>query len=251
MTGSEALLGALKSELKAVGMRYAQLAERLGMSESSVKRMFAQGGHVPLARIDAICAVLGLEFHELARRVAEQVPLLGTLTLEQEKAVVADLRLLLVATCCLSQWPAEQIVATYRLSEAEVVQRLVALDRLGVLELRTDNRYRLRVAKGFRWLPDGPVMQFFRRELVGEYFSADFAGEGEMLLVVHGQVSATTAATLTQRLARIGEDFSAAHLAEQHAPGRRPYTLVVGLRGWLLSAFRDLQRDPAHWPAQR
>ena len=250
MSTTADLVIALKKELKSAQMTYASLAQALGMAESSVKRMLAKGD-MPLSRIDAICRVLRLDFADLARRVADSQPLLSELTQEQEKAVVADKKLLLMAICVLSQWTLEQITTTYRLSEAEVVQRLVALDRLGVLELRADNRYRLRVAKGFRWLPDGPVMQFFRRELVGEYFSADFAGEGEMLLVVHGQVSSTTAAALTQRLARIGEDFSAAHLAEQHAPGRRPYTLVVGLRGWLLSAFRDLQRDPAHWPAQR
>lgn len=43
--------------------------------------------------------------------------------------------------------------ATYQLSEAEGVKYLVPLDRIGILELRPLNRYRLKLAKTFRWCP--------------------------------------------------------------------------------------------------
>lgn len=79
---------------------------------------------------------------DLARRVADSRPLLSELTLE--KAVVADRRLL-VAICCMSQWSAEQIVATYRIDMAECMRHRLRLDRLGIIELRPLNRYRLRV----------------------------------------------------------------------------------------------------------
>lgn len=79
---------------------------------------------MPLSRVDAICRVPGLDFAELARRVADAQPLLSELSAEQERAVVADKKLLLVAICVLSQWTLEQITAAYRLSEAECVKRL-------------------------------------------------------------------------------------------------------------------------------
>ncbi len=79
----------LKKELKAARMTYADLAQALGMAESSVKRMLAKGD-MPLSRIDAICRALKLDFAELARRVADAQPLLAQLTEAQEKAVVAD-----------------------------------------------------------------------------------------------------------------------------------------------------------------
>ena len=69
--------------------------------------------------------------------------------------MVADTRLLLVAICCLSQWTVEQMLAAYRLTEAEVVKHLAQLDRLGIIELRPLNRYKLRVSKTFRWRPRG------------------------------------------------------------------------------------------------
>ena len=61
---------------------------------------------------------------------------------------------------------------------AEGIRYLAQLDRLGFIELRPLNRYRLLVAKTFRWRPGGPVMRFFRERAVGEFFDADFDGEG-------------------------------------------------------------------------
>ncbi len=114
MSTTADLVTALKKELKSAQMTYADLATALGMAESSVKRMLAKGD-MPLSRIDAICRALKLDFADLARRVADAQPLLAQLSAEQERAVVADKKLLLVAICALSQWTFEQIVATYAL----------------------------------------------------------------------------------------------------------------------------------------
>lgn len=250
MSTTADLVAALKAELKAAGMTYALLAERLGMAESSVKRMFSRSGDMPLSRIDEVCRALGLDFADLARQVADSQPLLLELTLAQEKAVVADRKMLLVAICCLSQWSSPQIVSTYRLSEAECVQCLTRLDKLGIIDLRPLNRYHLRVAKGFRWRPHGPVMAFFRAEVLEDYFSGGFDGESEMLMVVHGQIGRGLANSFRERLSRVGQDFANQHIADQKLPAdqRRPYTLVIGMRSWLLAAFRDMLRQDANWP---
>jgi transcriptional regulator with XRE-family HTH domain len=240
------LVTALKAELKAAGITYAELAVQLGMSESSIKRVFAKGD-MPLSRIDDVLRVLKMDFAELAGKVADAQPLSRELTLEQEKAVVADRKLLLLAICCLSHWAFEQMVATYSFSEPECIAYLVVLDRLGIIELRPLNRYRLKVAKGFRWRPHGPVMQYFRQHVVDDYYSGGFDAEGELLMLVHGQISPGQASSFVERLQRVGQDFAQQHLQDQklHAAQRRPYTLVVGMRSWLFAAFRDLKREPA------
>lgn len=245
MHASLALVTALKLELRAAGMTYADLARELGMAESSIKRMFARGD-MPLKRLDAVLAVLKLDFDELARRLVSAQPPRRELTLAQERAVVRDRRLLLVAISVLSQWTLEQIIATYALSEAECVRHLVQLDRLGVIELRPLNRYRLKIDKTFRWRPDGPVMSYFRSHVVADYFSGGFADEGETLLLVHGEIGVATAAAFAERLARLGQDFAQQHLSDQRlAPDKkRAYTLVAGMRSWLFAAFRDLKRQP-------
>ncbi len=245
MSTTQDLVNALKSELRAAGVTYADLADALGMSESSVKRVFAKAD-MPLSRIDEILRVLKMDFAELARKVADARPLSSELTAEQEGAVVADRRLLLVAICCLSQWSFEAMTHEYLFSDAECVKYLARLDRLGIIELRPLNRYRLKVAKGFRWLPHGPVMQYFREHVAADYLSGGFDGDGELIMLVHGEITKSLAATLVERLQRVGQDFARAHLAEQKLPDeqRKPYTLLVGIRSWLFAAFKDLKRTP-------
>ena len=75
MSTTADLVRALKHELKAARMTYADLAQAIGMAESSVKRMLAKGD-LPLSRIDAICRALKIDFADLARQVAEQQPLI-------------------------------------------------------------------------------------------------------------------------------------------------------------------------------
>ena len=249
MSTTQDLISALKAELKAADVTYATLAAALGMSESSIKRIFAKGD-MPLSRVDAVLRVLKLDFAELARRIADAHPPRPELTLEQEKAVVADRKLLLLAICCLSQWTFEQMGATYALTEPECVKYLVQLDRLGVIELRQQNRYRLKVAKGFRWRASGPVMDYFRAHVIDDYYAGGFDGDGETLMLVHGQLSPGHATSFVERLQRIGQDFAQQHLADQQlAPGhRRPYTLLVGVRSWLYTPFKNLKREPNLWP---
>ena len=237
------LVTALKRELKAARMTYAELARALGLAESSVKRMLARGD-MPLSRVDAICRVLRLDFAELARRVADAQPLLSELSAEQERAVVADKKLLLVAICVLSQWTLEQMTAAYRLSEAECVKHLAQLDRLGIIELRPLNRYRLKLAKTFRWRPHGPVMSYFREQVLLDYFGGGFDGPGEGVMLVHGSVSRAMAPAFLERLQRVAQDFAQQHQTDQKLAerDREGYTLVLAMRSWEFAAFTALRR---------
>ncbi len=124
------------------------------------------------------------------------------------------------------------------------MKALAQLDRIGIIDLRPGNRYRLKVAKGFRWLPQGPVMSFFRKEVLHDYFAGGFDGESEMLMVVHGEIGRGLANSFRERLMRIGQDFSNQHLADQKLPPdqRRPYTIVIGMRSWLMAALAEMQR---------
>lgn len=245
MSNAFDLVVALKAELRRSGITYAHLARELGLAESSVKRVFAKGD-LSLSRINQVLAVLGMDFADLARQVANASPTQQELSVEQEEAVVRDPKLLLSAICVLSQWSLEQIVDAYRITRVEATACLLALDRLGILELRPNNRYRLRIDKTFRWRPDGPVMRYFRRHAMTDYFDGDFGGDAELLTLVHGQIGVAQAQLFNDRLRRLAQDFAQQHLADQKLPerDRRAYTVVIGMRGWLFGAFRQLLREP-------
>ena len=158
MSDTALLIDVIKQELKAQDKTYADVAEALEISESSVKRMFSKK-EMPLTRVDDICRILNTDFAELSRRVVHSTPLMTELTYEQETAVNKDPKLMLLAICVLSYWTFEQIVSTYQITEAQTTAGLLQLDKLGVIELKPLNRYRLKVAKTFKWRSDGPIRQ--------------------------------------------------------------------------------------------
>ena len=90
-------------------------------------------------------------------------------------------------------------------------------------------------------------MRYFRERVADDYLSGGFDGDGELIMLVHGEITKTLAASFVERLQRVGQDFAQAHLADQRLADdqRTPYTLLVGMRTWLFAAFRDLKRDPA------
>ena len=145
MSSPELIVDVLRAELRAANITYKTLAERIDMSESSVKRLFGQKD-MPLSRLAQICQAAGIAFEDVLRRAADARPQTDALTLLQETSLVAKPRLLLVAICCLGYWSFEQILETYRLTEPECIACLLELDRLGLIELRPLNRYALRVS---------------------------------------------------------------------------------------------------------
>lgn len=246
MSSPELVMGALRGALKAAGITYRELARRVGMSESSIKRVFSQGD-LSLRRLAAFCQAAGLSMEDVLRSAADAGPPADVLTLAQERSLMADPQLLLVAVCCLGHWSLEQIVETYRIDEPACVRALVQLDRLGLIELKPLNRYRLRVSRAFRWQPDGPVQQFFRGQVVLDYFSGRFDAPGETLHTVLGRLSVASAQELVQRVQQLAAELARLHQEDQRLrpQDRDGYTLIVGLRSWEFAAFTAMRREPA------
>ena len=76
----------LVAALKVAGITCADLAQKLGMAESSIKRIFAKAD-MPLSRIDDVLRVLKMDFAEPARKIADARPLHRELTLAQETSL--------------------------------------------------------------------------------------------------------------------------------------------------------------------
>src|ERR1700741_3847879 len=100
MSSPELLLQVLRTQMRTAGVTYKILAERIAMSESSVKRMFGQQD-MTLSRLAQICKAAGIALEDVLRGAADATPHADTLTLQQETSLVAHPHLLLMATCCL------------------------------------------------------------------------------------------------------------------------------------------------------
>jgi DNA-binding Xre family transcriptional regulator len=245
MSSPELILHVLRTELRAAGITYKMLAERIGMSESSVKRMFGQKD-MALSRLEQICKAAGVALEDVLRRAADARTHADTLTLTQEKSLMANPRLLLVAICCLGHWSMEQVLETYALTEPECIGFLSELDRLGLIELKPFNRYSLRVSNAFRWLPDGPVQQYFRTHVVADYFSGHFDGPGETLMCLPARLSQPSAQELVQKIQQLAGELARLHQNDRRlgAGERDGFSLLLGFRSWEFGAFTALRRAP-------
>jgi transcriptional regulator with XRE-family HTH domain len=245
MAGTVALVEALKRALKSKGLTYADVARHLGMSEASVKRMFSRRDFT-LKRLERVCQHAGLEISDLVRSSEGEAHYVSQLTREQEKELVADQKLLLVAVCALNHVPFEEIVATYELSNAECVRLLVRLDRLGIVDFLPGNRIKPRISRTFAWIPEGPIQTFFKAQAAKEYFNATFDKPGELMLFVNGMLSKGSTAAIIARLKRVAAEFADLHNEDLRLPyGERwAHSLLVAMRPWEAGVFKHLRRKP-------
>lgn len=244
MDNTKVAVEILKKALKQSGYTYADVADHLGMSEASIKKMFSTY-HFTLKRIDRICELIGLDFIDLVRLFDQARQRISTLSLEQEKELVRDKRLFLVAVCARGHWHFDDILNTFNFSKAELLHYLRHLETLRLLELHPGNRIRLKVAEDFRWIPNGPIETYFYRHLLREFLASDFEHDREQRLYLHGPLTPGARETLSRRLNVLAHEFSellrdsaAAPVAERHNIG-----LFIATREWEPEIFSAQRRE--------
>ncbi|MBZ2208514.1 helix-turn-helix domain-containing protein [Massilia soli] len=239
------LVDSLKRLLKSRGVTYGELASRIDMSEASVKRMFSQKNFT-LQRLDQILDAAGIGFDEL--HAAQGAPkLISHLTLAQEKEIIGDPQLLVVAVSAMNHIGFDDIVRTYRLSEAQVTAGLLRLDKIGFLELLPNNRVKLLIARTFSWIANGPIQSYFRSEAAADYLNARFDGDGEVLGLVNVMLSKQSSAALIERLKQVAADIAQLHQLETRVPleQKQAMSFMLAARPWVPHAFQALLRKPS------
>jgi transcriptional regulator with XRE-family HTH domain len=245
MSQTQALVTTLKRELRAHGITYAQVARHLGLSENSIKRLFAEQ-QFSLHRLEQVCQLLQLELSDLVQKMTEDSQRIEVLSEQQEKEIANDIKLLLVATCLLNRWKFAEILQAYTLSETEGIQLLAKLDRLKIIELLPLNRVKLIVAKNFRWRPNGPIQQYFQKTIQPDFFRTPFTAAGEKLVFSSGMLSRGSNASMMKKLERLVAEFNELHNEDVGLPLEQRFgtSMVVALRAWEFGLFRKLRRNP-------
>jgi transcriptional regulator with XRE-family HTH domain len=245
MSQTQNLIATLKRLLKAEGITYARVATHLALSEATVKRQFSLQSF-SLQTLEAICDLLHIELAELVQAAARNQPALHKLSTAQEKELVADPGRLLTAVCVLNHWSAARIVETYKISQAQCVAYLVQLDRLGLIHLMPENRVKLRIARDFAWLPDGPIQHFFQDRIQSDFLSGSFDRPGQQLRFHHAMLTAEASARLQQRMQRLLREFAELHEDSKNAPDAQRYgtSLLMAVKPWEPQVFETLRRHP-------
>jgi len=232
----------LKMHFKARGMTYAEVARALEISEATVKRIFAVK-NCSLERLDSLCELVQVDLAELARGTPKESRLVNRLTQAQEEELMSDPALLLVAVCALHQMRAEEIVETYKLTDAQCLELLLRLERIGILELHERNRIRLRISRTFSWIPDGPIMRYVRSQMA-DFFDHGFGAAGELMRMISVRVAAEAQVALLRQIEQIAREYSEQHNADARLPleQRQPVSVLLAVRSWEPALFKALRR---------
>lgn len=244
MTTSARIIDSLKRQLKLRGITYKGLAERLDLSESAVKHMFSTG-NFSLRRLDDVCAVLEFDIGDLVNISQSQEPKIEQLSDENEREIVADTRLLLVAYCLINYWTFDEIIERYDISPEAGIKYLRRLDRMNVIELQPGDRVRLLVANNFSWRKNGAIEEFFRSHVQSEFFSHHFQDDSSIRIVKNGMLTRKSQKQLIEKLKAMGDLFDDTTWEERKLPAsdRLGTTMVLAIRHWFFEGFRDLERQ--------
>jgi DNA-binding Xre family transcriptional regulator len=240
MAQSELLVQALKQLLKSQNITYQMIATHLGLSEASVKRMFAQS-QLSLERIDAICELLGIEISDLLQKMQHMSKRINQLTYEQEEKIVSDRKLCLITACVINHWSLEEILGFYNLTEHECIRYLAELDKIKFIELLPKNKIKLLISPGFSWIPNGPFQHFFQRYILTDYINTNFQNENEEMICQFGMLTAESHALLRKKLRHLAKEFVS--LSEQDAS--EPFQKRLGsvcflmTRPWATTIFNE------------
>lgn len=244
MAKPHVLVNALKRLLKSRNITYRHVAQGLGLSEASIKRLFASGNFT-LARLDQICLLAGLGMADLVRMADAEIHRINELTEAQEKEMVSDPKLLLVAFLVINGWSFEAIFKHYKFSEAELIYCFVKLDKLKLIELLPNNRFKLLITPNFSWRKNGPILTFFAERMKQDYFEGDFQAENEAIMFVPGMLSEASCRIMLKKIEQLASEFNAILHQDAGLPieQKSAFSMVVALRPWKPSIFSKWRKS--------
>lgn len=236
---------ALKKLLKARSHTYAEAAVVLGLSEASVKRLFARSG-LSLERLEQLCDWIHVDIAEVVDLAQAVQPLVTQLSPAQERELLKDPALLLTTFLLLNRWSASEILETFRFTKPQLTLMWVRLERIGLIELLPFDRIKLRTARNFAWRKDGPIQRYFAERVLPEYLATRFTDPGERMHFVGGMLSRASVHKLHEAMDALARQLDALVEADLKLPAeeRHGVSLFAAVRPWEFSEFTKLRHGP-------
>lgn len=245
MSGTQAITTALKGLLRKSGITYAQAAQTLDLSEASIKRLFAEQSFT-LQRIEALTKLAGAELTDLVRMSDDQQERAEELSAEVEQELANDPQLLLCAICVINRYRFSEVLDMYRFDEHDLQRLFVRLDRLNIIELLEDNRYRMRLARGFHWRAGGAIESYFVNSIFSSFFDKKLIRDKSHFRFAWGTVTPDTAQRFRERLRVLYEEFNEAAERDSRLPldQRNGSGMMLAFRSdWEPQEFGDMRKS--------
>lgn len=243
MNQTKTLIRNLKLLLKKDGKTYTDVAKVLNLSEASIKRRFSEN-NFSLSELGKILESIGMDIADLVDFTQQAQRKKTELTIEQEAQLVSDPRLLLITVLTLSYWSLNEIVRHYEISESDCISCLLRLDKLGLIELRANNKIRVLISSDFVWRNNGPIQNFFLKHIAAEFLSKKFDVNHNSLKCMNGMMSTEGIEKMTNAKKQLERQFhdlclEAANLTIEEKFGT---TFVSAMCDWQFSIFEPYRR---------
>lgn len=237
-----ALIDALKRALRRQGLTYAVVATRMRLSEASIKRMLSSG-RLTLGQLLQLAEIAGTDLAELARQARGTDRLPRRLSIEQERALAADARLLLLFHLLMGGRSVDEIAREFDLRGTARTLLLARLDRLGLIDLLPGDRVRPRIAQDFAWRTDGPVRRRYGAQVLREFLHDRFDGERTLLRFEVRELSEASIEVLRRKLQRLAVEVTELAELDADLPSERRHSVGVALalRPWVFSLAEALK----------
>ncbi|RHW75766.1 helix-turn-helix transcriptional regulator [Colwellia sp. RSH04] len=233
----------LKALLRQQHITYKDIANHLSMSEANVKRIFSTQSFA-LDRLEEICQLLNLSLSDLFLIAEKQQDQISQLTPEQEKELVTDTKLFLVAVCVKDSWTFADILKYYQITEHECIRLLAKLDKLKMIQLLPNNEYKLLIAQDFRWIPNGPLEQNIATDVFSEFMHSRFKGENNFRFYLRGTYSQSSIDIIQRKLNQLTKEAALLNQEDAKIPldKRQHIGMLCAMRPWEYTPFAKLRK---------
>ena len=245
MTQTSRLIAVLKKFLKAKQITYKMLAEHLELSEARVKHLFAEEAF-SLKRLEIICDVIGITFHELTKASEKEGNTSHYLTWQQETFLAKSPKIFVLFYLLLQGWETNEIQEKYQFEEQELFQQLIELDQQHLIQLHPLNRVVLQFPTTLRWIENGPIWQLHAQQIQHELLKGSFQSAKAQQHFFSAELSEASLQVLQQKTKAFVSEFETLVELDSLLPEQAKFSIggILAFRPWTMSLFVDLQRHP-------
>jgi DNA-binding Xre family transcriptional regulator len=239
MNETKILLETLKRCLRARGVTYHKLGRALGLSESSVKRLFADESFT-LARLERVCGALDMSVADLVRMAAgTRDAQTFSLTLEQERTLASDASLLALFYLLLNGRSLDAAERRLGLNARTIRPLLARLAEAQLVDVDAKRKVLMHARLPIAWRPDGPVRKLYERQVRAEFLQGPFAGHNEALTFHSAELSPASVRILLRKIDKLAADFADLAALDVHVPARdkTSIALLLACKPWVFSMF--------------
>ncbi len=240
MGETHALIKSLKQCLKVRGISYVDIAQSLSISESSVKRTFADETFT-MERLEKICALLDMSIYDLTKMTfvrSECRP--RVLDLNQEQALAQDENLFVCFHLVINGFCYEDILKSYDWSDARTIKLLTTLDKLKLIELLPENKIKVLTANIIQWQKNGPVRKMYEGTVREEFLKAPFVGKYSLMSFETMELSHASVTIIISKIEQLLKQIDELAEVDMGLPKKLKcgHGVLLAVRPWVFSIVK-------------